>query len=155
MKTTSLTLYVDGKCPLCRAEVKRLRAWDLYQMLTFIDIAQRGFDPAPLGVELAALNRQLHGWTAQGQCVVGIDSMIAAYTLVGRGWMVAPLRLPGMRSACQALYRAFARNRMAVSRWMGLQISPACSDEACAFKLDTPLRQARGSRAKRPVDGPI
>lgn len=136
MRNTSLTLYIDGKCPLCVAEMTRLRAWDRHARLAFIDIAQPGFDPAPLGVDLAALNRQLHGWTADGRFVVGIDSIIAAYTLAGKGWVVAPLRVPFMRPAFRALYRTFARNRMRISRWLGVKNGPVCTDETCTLKMD-------------------
>lgn len=142
MKNASLTLYIDGKCPLCVAEMKRLRAWDRHSKLAFIDIAQPGFDPAPLGVDLAALNRQLHARTAEGRCLVGIDSIVAAYTLAGRGWMVAPLRVPVMRPAFRLLYRMFARNRMSVSRWVGLGTGSTCTDETCALKPD-PSRNER------------
>ncbi|WGS52775.1 DCC1-like thiol-disulfide oxidoreductase family protein [Paraburkholderia sp. D15] len=136
MKTPELTLYIDGNCPLCVAEWNRLREWDRHGRLAFVDIAQPGFDPAPLGVELTELNRQLHGWTASGECVVGIDSMIAAYTLAGRGWVVAPLRIAVLRPAYRAAYRAFARNRMRISAWFGLRRAPVCTDGVCAARSD-------------------
>jgi predicted DCC family thiol-disulfide oxidoreductase YuxK len=67
----------------------------------------------------------------RGGCPVGIDSMIAAYTLVNRGWMVAPLRVRMLRPAFQALYRQFASHRQSVSAWLGLKPVEACSSEAC------------------------
>lgn len=136
MENTLLTLYIDGKCPLCVAEMAKLRAWDRHARLAFVDIAQPGFDAAPLGVDLAALNRQLHGWTADGRCVVGIDSIIAAYTLAGKRWIVAPLRVPFIRPAFRVLYRAFARNRMSISRRLGVTNGPPCTNETCALKMD-------------------
>ncbi|MFM0636507.1 DUF393 domain-containing protein [Paraburkholderia metrosideri] len=151
MKNASLTLYIDGKCPLCVAEVKQLRAWDRHGRLAYIDIAQPGFDPAPLGVDLALLNRQLHAWTAEGRCIVGIDSMIAAYTLVGKGWIVAPLRVPVLRPTFRALYRVFARNRMNVSKWIGLENGPVCTDEMCALKADLSCSERRDSASKPSV----
>jgi predicted DCC family thiol-disulfide oxidoreductase YuxK len=134
MESPALTLYIDGNCPLCVAEMHRLRAWDKHGRLGFIDIAQAGFDPARLGVELAALNRQMHGWTADGRWVIGVDSIVEAYTLAGKGWLVLPLRVPFMRPAYRAIYRAFARNRIAISRWLGVKPSPVCPDDRCAVK---------------------
>jgi predicted DCC family thiol-disulfide oxidoreductase YuxK len=131
MHTPELTLYFDGQCPFCVAEMRRLRSWDHLGRLGFVDIAEPGFDAAPLGVSLAALNRELHSWTATGQCLVGIDSMIAAYTLVGRGWYVIPLRVHGTREICQVLYRVFAQNRQRISRWLGYKSAPVCTNGSC------------------------
>ncbi|WP_240324384.1 thiol-disulfide oxidoreductase DCC family protein [Trinickia diaoshuihuensis] len=131
-----MTLYIDGNCPLCVAEVKRLRAWDRHRRLAFVDIAQPGFDPSPLGVELAALNRQIHAWTADGHRLVGIDTFVAAYTHVGKGWIVAPLRVPMLRPFFRAAYLVFARNRMRLSRWLGMGTLSECTTQACRFKVD-------------------
>jgi predicted DCC family thiol-disulfide oxidoreductase YuxK len=134
MDTHELTLYFDGQCPFCAAEMRRLRSWDRAGRLRFVDIAEPGFDPGPLGVSLAALNRELHSWTSSGQRLVGIDSMIAAYTLVGRGWYVLPLRMHGSRQICRVLYRVFADNRQRISRWLGYQGVPFCASETCEIK---------------------
>ncbi|NIF55091.1 DUF393 domain-containing protein [Burkholderia sp. Ax-1724] len=136
MQAISLTLYIDGNCPLCVAEAKRLRAWDRHGRLAFVDIAQPDFDPVPLGTDLAALNRQIHAWTADGRCLIGIDTLVAAYAAVGKGWMVAPLRVPMLRPFFRAAYRAFARNRMRLSRWAIVGTRTECTTQACRFKMD-------------------
>jgi len=76
--TLALTLYFDGSCPLCVAEVRRLEAWDTAARLAFVDIALPGFDSSTLGVDLAALNRELHSKTQEGELLTGLDSMLAA-----------------------------------------------------------------------------
>ncbi len=126
----ALTLYFDGRCPFCRAEMDRLGTWDGAGKLAFVDIAGAGFDPAPLGADLAALNRELYSRTAAGQVLVGLDSMLAAYTLAGRGWLVWPLRVAPLRPPLATLYRAFARHRYTISRWLGYKIAP-CKDGVC------------------------
>jgi predicted DCC family thiol-disulfide oxidoreductase YuxK len=131
MTTPALTLYFDGACYFCCAEMRRLRSWDRHGKLKFIDIAAADFDPTPLGKDLEALNLELHSWTSAGVCLVGIDSMIAAYTLVNRGWMVAPLRVRMLRPAFQALYRQFANHRQWVSTQLGLKPVETCTREAC------------------------
>jgi predicted DCC family thiol-disulfide oxidoreductase YuxK len=128
----SLTLYFDGACYFCAAEMRRLESWDRLGKLKFIDIAEEGFDPAPLGKDLAALNRELHGWTSSGECLVGIDSMIAAYTLVNRGWVVAPLRVRTLRPVFRVLYRKFADNRQRISSMLGLKPVATCSSGTCS-----------------------
>ncbi|MFZ6749897.1 thiol-disulfide oxidoreductase DCC family protein [Undibacterium sp. Ren11W] len=129
-----LTLFYDGNCPFCDAEMRRLRGWNRAGRLHFVDIAEADFDPAALGVSMQALNLELHSQTAAGDLLVGIDSMLAAYTLVGRGWLVAALRIQFLRPSLANLYRKFARNRYRISRWLGYQKQPAqthCVEGVC------------------------
>lgn len=129
----ALTLYFDGRCAFCTAEMTRLAGWNAAGKLAFVDIAAADFDPAPLGVVLAALNRELHGRTDDGRLLVGIDCMLAAYTLAGRARRVAPLRVRALRPLLAACYRWFARNRYRISALLGYQARPACADGVCAI----------------------
>ena len=135
MDAPALTLYYDGHCAICRDEVARLRRWDKAGRLAYADIAAPDFSSAPAGVDLLALNTEMHVLAADGRLLVGIDSLLAVYTLVGRGWMVAPLRVAALRPLFSALYRSFARNRYRLSALLG---APACEDGVCANKH--PLR---------------
>ena len=130
---TVLTLYFDGNCPFCRAQMDKLRQWDKAGRLAFVDITTPGFDPAPLGADMAALNREVYSLHADGRILVGIDTMLAAYPLVGRRWRVLPLRIPLLRQASATLYRQFARHRYTISRWLGYRV-PTCSDGVCQHK---------------------
>lgn len=133
MGSNELVLYFDGRCPLCVAEIRRLGARNTRHRLAFVDIAEPGFDPAPLGVDLPALNRELHARLPDGRMLTGVESILAAYTLVGRGWLVWPLRVPAVRDALAPLYRRFARNRHAVSRWLGYHAEAHCDGPACGI----------------------
>jgi predicted DCC family thiol-disulfide oxidoreductase YuxK len=126
-----LTLYYDGNCPFCAAEMARLRRWDSAGYLEFIDIAAPGFDAAVLGVEMADLQRELHSLAVSGELLVGIDSMLAAYTLVGRGYLVWPLRVRPLRPLLRTLYRWFARNRYQASAWLGYRPAVRGDDRSC------------------------
>jgi predicted DCC family thiol-disulfide oxidoreductase YuxK len=130
---TVLTLYFDGLCPFCVRSMAQLRAWDAAGKLAFVDIAGAGFDPSPLGVDMVALNREVHGRTSQGKVLAGIDTMLAAYTLVGRGWLVWPLRVRLLRPALAASYRWFARHRYAISKRLGYRLPVACDGDTCAI----------------------
>ncbi|MDB5776856.1 MAG: hypothetical protein JWP38_2989 [Herbaspirillum sp.] len=134
MNTANLTLYFDGQCPFCLAEMTRLRSWNKVGRLAFVDIAEPGFDPTFLGVDMTALNRELHSSTAVGEVLVGIDSMLAAYTLVGKGWFVLPLRVSFLRPPLAYLYRKFARNRYRISALLGYKPVPICKDGVCSTR---------------------
>lgn len=131
MHTPKLTLLFDGHCPFCASEMRRLRRWDVKGRLAFTDISLPDFDAATLKLEMAALDRELHSITADGKVLIGIDSMLAAYTLVGKGWLVLPLRLRWLRPCLASLYRQFARNRYRFSRWLGYQPAPICTQGVC------------------------
>ncbi|WP_426320899.1 thiol-disulfide oxidoreductase DCC family protein [Pseudoduganella sp. R-43] len=128
----ALTLFFDNACPFCRSEMSRLRRWDRAGRLAFVDIAAPGFDPAPLGASLAAMNTELHGLRADGAMLVGTDAILAAYTLAGRAWLVWPLRVAALRPMLASAYRSFARNRYRISRWLRIDgARPACDGERC------------------------
>lgn len=134
MSTPALTLYFDGRCAFCSTEMARLGRWDKHRKLAFVDIAQPGFDPAHLGATMAELNLEMYSQSADGAVYAGIDSMLAAYTLVGRGYLVAPLRVPFLRPPLAYLYRMFARNRYRMSRLLGYKLTPVCQDGVCAHR---------------------
>lgn len=129
----ALTLYFDGACHFCRREMARLARWDKAGRLAFIDIALPGFDPAPLGVTLAAMNTLLHAQRPDGGMLVGTDAVFEAYTVTGRPWLVWPLRVPLLRGPLAAAYAAFARNRYRISRWLGLgdEGTASCDSGTC------------------------
>lgn len=132
MSAAALTLYYDGTCAFCTREMMRLAGWDKHRRLAFVDITQPGFDPAFLGHTMADLNREMASQDAAGRVRLGVDSMLAAYPLVGRGVLVWPLRVPGLRVVLAALYRLFARHRYAMSKLLGVRM-PDCSDGVCGI----------------------
>ncbi|MBX4145517.1 DUF393 domain-containing protein, partial [Ralstonia pickettii] len=136
-----MVLYFDGRCPLCVAQIRRLGARDAQQRLAFVDIAGPGFDPVPLGVGLPALNRELHARLPDGRMLTGVDGILAAHALTGRGWLVRLLRVPVVRGVLAPLYRRVARNRHALSRWLGYRTEAACDGPACG-----------GDRAAEPAE---
>lgn len=131
MSSPALTLYYDGKSPFCSTEMARLRHWDAKGRLAFADISAPGFDPQALGVDMAALNREIYSRTEAGTILVGTQSILAAYALVGRGWMVLPLRVPGLRDLLSWMYRLFARHRYTMSRLLGYNTPPRCESGTC------------------------
>jgi predicted DCC family thiol-disulfide oxidoreductase YuxK len=131
MTASKLTLYFDGRCAFCATEMQRLARWDGAGRLTFCDIAKPGFDPTPLGVDLPALNRELHGLTNDGHLLVGVHCLLMAYSLAGRGWLVWPLRFRLFRRMLAPCYRLFARHRYRISRWLGYRQPATCSDGLC------------------------
>ena len=134
MDKPGLTLYYDGACPFCAASMAQLREWDRHAALAFVDIRAGGFDPGPLGMTMAALDRELHGMTSGGRLLAGVDCIEAAYTLAGQGRRVLLLRIKPLRPVLAALYRTFALHRYRISGWLGYTAGSPCKDEVCRWE---------------------
>lgn len=128
--TAEITLFFDSRCPLCAAEMRRLVHLDKQGRLAYTDMQGEGFDAAIYSTTWAAMDAELHGLTADGRMLIGIDAIAAAYTAVGRGWLVWPLKPQITKPFWSALYRWFARNRYRASRWMGY----GCPDGVCSVR---------------------
>ena len=129
-----LTLFYDAACPVCALEMDHLRERCRDGRLRFVDIAQPGFDPAPCGVTLAAMNAEIHGLCADGTMRRGVEVLRLAYAGAGIGWVLRPTGWAPLRPLFDAGYRVFARHRHSISR-------------AAAPLTDT----IRGLRARRVV----
>lgn len=134
MGTPELTVYVDGTCGFCVAEVNMLKRHDRLGALAFVDLATPGFADFPPGTDLATLNARLHSVTADGRVLTGLDSMQAIYRQVGLGWVVWPLRIRPLRPLMAWCYEQFARHRYRVSNFFGMRVTPAtprCDGTTC------------------------
>ncbi|HJW10589.1 MAG TPA: DUF393 domain-containing protein [Albitalea sp.] len=119
MSTYPLTVFYDAACPVCAFEMESLRARNRDGRLVFVDIAGPGFDPAPYGVSLAAMNAEIHAQRADGVMLRGVEVLRLAYAAVGLGWLLRPTGWAPLRPLFDAGYRVFARHRLAISRAAG------------------------------------
>jgi predicted DCC family thiol-disulfide oxidoreductase YuxK len=111
-----LTLFYDAGCPVCSLEMDHLRERNRDGWLRFVDISAPGFDPAPHGASLAAMDAEIHGLTASGAMLRGVEVLRLAYDAAGLGWVMRPTGWAPLRPLADAGYRVFARHRRAISR---------------------------------------
>ncbi len=113
MTQQPFTIFIDGDCPLCRGEARLLERLDRGRgRLAMLDIAAPTFDAASVGLQYEALMGSIHGLTAEGRVVTGMEVFRRAYGAVGLGWLVAPTGWPVIRPVMDRLYRWFAANRL-------------------------------------------
>lgn len=113
-----LTLFYDGYCPLCVAEMDKLKALDKAARIAFEDIQQADFSTRFPELDWQALNFKIHAQLADGRLVTGLDATYLAWKSVGHGWLYAPLRWPVIRWFADKVYYWFARNRYTISYWL-------------------------------------
>ncbi len=117
--TDKLTVYYDGSCPLCRAEIGFYRKRDQADRIAFTDISRSRKDPAPdLGRE-AAMGR-FHTRQPDGKLVSGAAGFFEVWKRLP-GWRhLAKLsRIPGVVPVAELAYRAFLRLRPTLVRHLG------------------------------------
>ena len=113
--TYPLTLLYDAGCAVCSLEMDHLRERDHDGKLRFVDISAPGFDAAPLGATLAALDAEIHGVLPDGSVIRGVPVLRLAYEAVGLGWVTRPTGWAPLQPMFDAGYRVFARHRRFIS----------------------------------------
>jgi len=125
-----LKLLYDGDCPLCRRGIAWLKRRDRAGRLAVEDITALGFDPGRYGLKRDEVMRVLHGVKPDGTVLRGMDAVREACRTVGLGWLVAPTRLPLLRTASNQLYRLFSGCRGALQHWT----EGGCPGGTCAVR---------------------
>lgn len=111
-----LTLYYDGACPMCRAEMHNLMLRNTGGLLDFVDISVPGFKGQPPGAAQQDLMALLHARRADGAVIKGVEVFRLAYAAVGLGWVSAFMGLPVIGAAADRLYPWIARYRHRIPR---------------------------------------
>ncbi|MCH8501057.1 MAG: DUF393 domain-containing protein [Aliidiomarina sp.] len=125
---SQLIIFYDGGCPLCVREMRHLKRLDSRQHMAFEDINADDFNVRYPQVSFQRANQILHGMNAKGDLLYGLDVTHAAWSLVGRGWLTAPLRWPIVRWFADKAYLLFARNRNGISKLLtGKRRCDVCS----------------------------
>ena len=102
-------LFYDGRCPLCRREIRALERLQTGQ-LAFSDIHEPSETATPLPAREQLL-RRLHLLRADGSWAVGLEANVRAWSHTAFGWLFRPLLWPGIRTIAKAIYERWADRR--------------------------------------------
>jgi predicted DCC family thiol-disulfide oxidoreductase YuxK len=114
-----LTLFYDGACPLCQAEILFLSRRNQAGLLDFVDINSERFDSDKIGISCEQALAAMYGQYANGVLIQGVAVFPEAYrraNLPFLAWMFSRKLLQPM---LQVGYRFFAKNRHAISGLIG------------------------------------
>jgi predicted DCC family thiol-disulfide oxidoreductase YuxK len=114
-----LTLYYDGHCPLCVAEVEFLQSRNAQGQLAFVDVTQSEFEAAGHNISCEAAMAQIHGRTADGKVLVGVPVFATAYRLAKLPVLAWVLSRRWLMPVLQPAYVLFAKHRQAISKRIG------------------------------------
>lgn len=113
-----LTIFYDGYCPLCAAEMNLLRDLDNQKKLIFEDIHASDFSERFPHIDPVQADKILHGQLQNGEVIKGLDVTCLAWKLVGKHKWLQILRWPVIRFFADLSYLFFARNRHAISSFI-------------------------------------
>ena len=111
-----LTVFYDGRCPLCLAEMRQLSAHNTEGRVVLEDLHAPGFVERFPHIDPVRAQNLLHGELDSGEILLGLDVTCTAWSLVGRHRWLAVLRWPLIRPVADRVYLWFARHRHRISR---------------------------------------
>lgn len=103
-----LTVFYDGACPLCTAEILVYRKCADVKDVAFVDVSGNGSRWVAPGIDKVTALKRFHVRAADGTIVSGAEAF-------GRLWLALPtwrwlgriVLLPGVLQATEAIYRGF------------------------------------------------
>jgi predicted DCC family thiol-disulfide oxidoreductase YuxK len=109
-----LTIFYDGQCPMCSTEIRHLKKYDKDNLIKAVDIHKKDFASLYPEINFHQAMQILHA-TYQGKLLLGLEVTHRAWTLVGKGFWVAPLNWPGMKTVSHWGYLGLAKYRHQIS----------------------------------------
>ena len=114
-----LTLFYDGACPLCQAEILFLSGRNQTGLLDFVDINSKAYDPLKVGVSCEEALAAMYGQYADGTLIHGVTVFPEAYRRADLPSLAWIFSRKSMQPVLKMGYRFFAKNRHAISRVLG------------------------------------
>jgi predicted DCC family thiol-disulfide oxidoreductase YuxK len=115
----TLTVYYDGHCPLCQAEIRFLQSRDRASLLRFVDLQDPHFSEPARRFSCAQALATIHGRLGDEELLTGVRVFAEAYRRVGLNALSRLLSVAWLQPAFNAAYRKFARHRHTLSRRIG------------------------------------
>lgn len=117
MTDNTLTIFYDNKCPLCSLEMKKLKSYDHKNVIVLVGLHQENFQTLFPFINFSKAMKILHG-QYQGKILLGLKVTHRAWTLVGRGALVAPLQFPVIKQVAHGSYLLLAKYRQPISTFL-------------------------------------
>ena len=113
------TVYFDGSCPLCRAEIGYYRRTDQAGAVCFVDVSEPGA-PMPDGLTQQRAMDRFHVGAVDGRVLSGAAAFVEVWSRLPRWrWAARAASLPGALAVLEFGYRMFLPVRPRISRLFG------------------------------------
>lgn len=118
------TVFFDGACPLCQAEIGLYRRQDRAGSLCFVDASQAA-DRLPTQLTRQQAMGRFHVLSRDGRLLSGAAAFVAIWRfLPGWRWAARAAALPAALTALELGYRLFLQVRPIISQLFGRLQAP-------------------------------
>lgn len=114
----AMTVYFDGACPLCAAEIRILAARNRHHLLHFVDLSQPGVE-LMCAVVCSRAMENIHAVLDDGRTLVGVPVFAEAYRRADLPLLAWLLSRTWLRWLLEPAYAFFARHRARISALLG------------------------------------
>jgi predicted DCC family thiol-disulfide oxidoreductase YuxK len=112
-----LTVFFDGSCPMCRAEIGVYRGCEGAAQIAFVDVSVIENGQVAPGLDQASAMARFHVMRSDGTLASGAAGFARLWlTLPGWRWLGRVVMLPGVLPLAELAYRAFLPIRPALQR---------------------------------------
>ncbi len=123
------TVYFDGACPLCRAEIGYYRRNGHSDALCFVDVSDMNAS-VPAGLTRRRAMERFHVRAGNGQLLSGAAAFVEVWARLPRWrWAARAAALPGAMAALEFGYGVFLPVRPFISRLFGKLQKPETRDD--------------------------
>jgi predicted DCC family thiol-disulfide oxidoreductase YuxK len=104
-----ITVFYDGKCPLCSREINYYRKIAPPQIFEWKEIRDSGEDLKKEGISLSQALKRLHVKDQEGKFHVGVDAFVLIWKQLKYWWILAlVIKLPIIWQMATIAYKVFA-----------------------------------------------
>ena len=152
------TVYFDGSCPLCRAEIGYYRRKDISGALSFIDVSKPDA-VVPGGLTQRRAMERFHVRAGNGQLLSGAAAFVEVWARLPRWrWAARAAAIPGILTVLELSYRLFLPARPMLVRLFGSKaVGPTCVDHPTCMRTSntergcqTPRTDIASERSRKP-----
>ncbi len=115
--TTKLTIYYDGSCPLCLAEIHLLKQHNDRKLLAFVDV--QSLDPSTTAIDCKLALETIHAKLGDETIIVGPEVFFEAYKRTNLAFVKYLFSFSSFRYLYAKFYVFFAKHRHQISKVIG------------------------------------
>ncbi len=126
MNILPISVFYDGLCVVCSAEINQYKKMRGAENIRFIDITEAGFDAKKEKLDPRKINVELHAKDAKGKLHIGVDAFILIWARLDKlNWLSRLSQKVIVRKFLQLNYSLFVKIRPYLPR-KSCETSPYC-----------------------------